>query len=302
MQKKWLLLLASFIVIGVIAVHISMVKADSGSENANSIGVAASINSSQNANTSENETEAPDNSSRNITQVRERERTRVELELEGHNITIQAPGMTLEQARELLQERNQLRIHANLTNVPVNCTRAGSTLKCTLNGTRTMTVTAGKSGNVIVQVKGVNMSTNVTLFKSINGTVYGIFGNQTKIVRMPDAIRERIQERLQANVQNESMHLGEDGNYSVNATKQVKFLGIFPASEKVQMKINAQNGDVLAQHNPWWAFLASNVKTTVVGSSCGTVTPGQNNACCQTKGFDYWNSTSQECDFNSSLG
>ncbi len=338
MQKSAIFILAAIVIVGFAAMHVSVVKADGKGSGSNDSGSGAQVcckitpvlapdvqvNSTYefmnrgscsntingepivgsnheivdntyclNASPDNKETETNDSSNNTI---RERVRERVEVELEGHNITIN--GMTMEQARELLQERNRLRLHANSSDIPANCTRAGSTLKCTLNGTRTMTVTAGKSGNIIVQVQGVNMSTNVTLYKS-NRTVYGIFGNETRVVRMPDAIRERIRERLQAQIQNESMHLGEDGNYSVNVTKQVRFLGLFPAQERVQMRINAQNGAVLQQHNPWWAFLASNVKDNVVGASCGTVTPGQNDACCQAKGLDYWNATSGECDFNS---
>ena len=37
---------------------------------------------------------------------------------------------------------------------------------------------------------------------------------------------------------------------------------------------------------------------TIVGASCGTVTPGMDDECCQTRGYDFWNSDKQECVFN----
>ncbi|GAJ22138.1 unnamed protein product, partial [marine sediment metagenome] len=70
------------------------------------------------------------------------------------------------------QEKNRLRIH-NQT-CPANCTCVGSTIKCEIEGGRHMTVMAGKSGNMIVQVKKVNMSTKVSLYRH-EGKVYGKF-------------------------------------------------------------------------------------------------------------------------------
>ncbi|MCK4553058.1 hypothetical protein KAT80_02550, partial [Candidatus Pacearchaeota archaeon] len=79
---------------------------------------------------------------------------------------------------------------------PEGCTCTGSTVKCPINdGGRIMTVYAGKSGNVIVQIKNVNMSTNVTLYKA-NKTLYGVFrNNQTKEIKVfPDEVKEKIRQ------------------------------------------------------------------------------------------------------------
>ena len=65
-----------------------------------------------------------------------------------------------------------------------------------------MTVYAGNSGNVIVQVKNINMSTNVTLYKGENGKIYGVFkDNETKEIELPDKVMEKLRERNQKRLQ-----------------------------------------------------------------------------------------------------
>jgi hypothetical protein len=69
--------------------------------------------------------------------------------------------------------------------------------------------------------------------------------------------------------------------------------------EGVSWNVDPENASVSGEHKPWYGFLIAETKTlNVLGASCGTVTPGQNDACCQTRGFNFWNSTSQRCGFN----
>lgn len=90
------------------------------------------------------------------------------------------------QIQKIKQLKNRLQIYLNATECPDNCTCAGSTIKCWINGQREMTIVAGRSGNVIIQVKGINASTNVTLYKS-EGKLYGVFeGNETKRIMTPE--------------------------------------------------------------------------------------------------------------------
>ena len=68
-------------------------------------------------------------------------------------------NLTPEQIQKLTQLRNRLLIRAqmNASECPDDCTCTGSSIKCSFeNGTRVMTITAGKSGNTIVQVKNAN--------------------------------------------------------------------------------------------------------------------------------------------------
>lgn len=203
-------------------------------------------------------------------------------------------ALTQAQVRNIVRDRNRLGV--NDTEVPENCTRTGSVVKCNINGGRVMTVTAGKSGNVIVQVKGVNMSTNVTLYKA-NRTIYGVFeGNETKAINyMPDQVREKIREKLRANLENETFELDENGTYHMHAEKKAKLFGLFKVRERIRADINAETGEITRTRGPWWGFLATDEPSEIVGEFCGTVSPTGRNECCQRKGFAGWDNQTNEC-------
>ncbi len=186
-----------------------------------------------------------------------------------------------EDANSCLEKRvagttNMQGIHAyysNQSECPEECACSGSTVKCELdNGTRVMTVFAGKSGNVIVQVKNTNMSTNVTLYKS-DGKLVGVFnGNVTKEILLPDQIRERIQEHLmerdqkrnrtrEINFTDENMTLGEDGYYYIQGKKKARLFWIIPVKEKLQYDIDAETGQIIKTKTRWWGFLARDLLT-----------------------------------------
>jgi len=201
--------------------------------------------------------------------------------------------------KNLIRERNKLKIE-NKTECLFNCTCDGNTVKCGLKANREMTVYAGNSGNIIVQIKGENMSTNVTLYKSDDGKIYILKGNETREIKMlPDQVRERIKERLQTYFQNENMTLNENGTYNYIGSKEAKLFSLFPIKVRVMANIDSETGNISNIRTPWWAFLAKDKEQEqLVGSSCGTVTPGYNNKCCQTKGYDVWNSEAGECKFS----
>lgn len=197
-------------------------------------------------------------------------------------------------------EKNRIHAFEN-ESCPNNCTCTGSVVKCMLaDGTREMTVYAGKSGNIIVQIKGVNVSTNVTLYKSDDGKIYIVDkNNETKEVKLlPDQVQEKMKEKLARQLEKENITLNEDGTYDYDGEKNVTVLFFFHAKEKIIAKLNSSTGEIASIKNPWWAFLAKDNSELIVGASCGTVTPGYNNACCQDKGFDFWNETADECQFN----
>ena len=84
---------------------------------------------------------------------------------QGNQAGIQSRILTQAQIQEIKKETKRIRIQTG--ECPEECDCTGVAMKCALEGGgREMTVTAGNSGNIIVQVKGVNMSTNVTLYKS----------------------------------------------------------------------------------------------------------------------------------------
>ena len=146
---------------------------------------------------------------------------------------------------------------------PEGCICSGSNIKCSFeNGTRVMTVYAGNSGNVIVQVKNVNASTNVTLYKQ-DGKVYGTFkNNETKEIILPDEVMEKLKERNQKRLQlyNESIELDENGYYHVEMKKKARLFLLVPVREHVQAEIDAETGETIKIRNPWWGFLAKDIK------------------------------------------
>ena len=201
-----------------------------------------------------------------------------------------------------IQVREQNRLRIGEGECAEGCTCTGSSTKCQLQNGREMTIRAGKSGNTIIQIKGEEMETKVQLYKE-EGKLYGFFKNDKtrEIKMMPDQVREKIQERLQLQKCLCEIDLDEDGNYQTQAQKRARFLGIIPVREKVKIQVNSETGEITRIRNSWWGFLAKDIKEEqIVGASCGTVTPGQNNACCQNKGYDVWNSEKGECLFNAS--
>jgi len=125
-----------------------------------------------------------------------------------------------------------------------------------------MAIFAGKSGNTIIQSKGINASTKVELYHH-NGEVYGILGdNETRLIELlPDEVRERVRQRIKAQIEgNETIELNEEGEYEVELEKRSRFLGLFKVKEKMKLKIDSQSGEVLQERAPWWGFLANDVE------------------------------------------
>jgi eight-cysteine-cluster-containing protein len=207
-----------------------------------------------------------------------------------------------EEIKNLTIERNNLRFE-NKTGeqCPKNCTCTGSVVKCELKNGREMTIYAGKSGNMIVQIKGEDMTTNVTLYKSEDGKVYAVLkNNETKEIKLlPDQVKERIREKLQRQFENENITLNENGTYEYEGKKEARLFFIFPVKVKVNSELDSETGNITKIKVPWWAFLAKDKSSEpLVGSSCGTVTPGYNDQCCQAKGYDVWNNVTGDCEFS----
>ena len=125
-----------------------------------------------------------------------------------------------------------------------------------------MTIRAGNSGNTIIQVKGVDMSTKVELYKNEDGTLFGKFkGIEKEIKILPDQVRERIRERLrQATCECDDIKLDEDGIYQVQAQKRARLFLMIPVKEKVKLQLNSETGEIIRTRTSWWGFLARDVK------------------------------------------
>ncbi len=183
------------------------------------------------------------------------------------------------QVQHVIQAKNRLEYRIQQANgtCPDNCVCTGAGMKCTFaNGSREMIIRAGSSGNTIVQVKNVNMSTMVQLFKSEDGQVFGVFrGNQTKKIILPDqaseVARQKLQERIKENQRNrkrinftdENITLNEDGYYEIQGKKRARLFWIIPVKEKMHTQVDAETGSIIKQRYSWWGFLARDVREDV---------------------------------------
>ncbi len=167
------------------------------------------------------------------------------------------------QLKETIQEKHRLKFEAKTgQECAEECTCTGSTMKCTLDSGREMTVYAGNSGNIIIKVKDTNMSTNVILYHHNNKT-YGVFkGNETKEIKiMPDQVKEKIRQRIkQRTCECDEIELTEDAIYEVKTKKKARLFWIFPVREKARVNVDAETGEITKFRNPWWGFLANDVE------------------------------------------
>lgn len=167
-------------------------------------------------------------------------------------------AIEIKDLKEVVKEKNRVKFTNRTLECPIDCTCTGSVVKCTLASGGVMTVTAGQSGNIIVQIKGENMTTNVTLYKS-GDKVYGVFaGNDTREVKiLPDKVKENIKARIKARLQNENITLDENGTYIYGGEKQTRLFFIIPIKVAVKAEINSETGEVTnIESNKWWSFLA----------------------------------------------
>ena len=170
-------------------------------------------------------------------------------------------NITKEEIKEIVKERNRIKFEQRTgVECPEDCKCTGVTMKCRLeDGGREMTVYS-RSGNIIVQVKNINATTQVTLYK-YNNSVYGIFkGNETKKIILPDQIKEKVEERIRIKLENPNITLNEDGYYQIQTKKKARLFLLFPVREKIQLQLDAENGEVVKIRNPWWGFLAKDIE------------------------------------------
>ena len=144
------------------------------------------------------------------------------------------------------RNENKLRRFNETGLCPNNCTCTGSTTKCYTKDRREMTIEAGNSGNVIIQIKGENMTTTVTLYRNNEtGKIIGVFENSTEEIILPDEVRERLQTKIKKQLENTNMTLDEDGFYTIRTTTKSKFLFFFTTTRRVEVKMNAETGEII---------------------------------------------------------
>jgi hypothetical protein len=126
-----------------------------------------------------------------------------------------------------------------------------------------------KSGNVQAET-GMQMTQQQTQ----TGTKLQVKlsnGKDSEVKVMPDTASEKALERLRIKVCSEEngcqIELKEVGKgeevkaaYEVKVQKQAKFLGLFKTKMQVQAQVDAENGEVIQEKKPWWAFLAADAE------------------------------------------
>mgnify|MGYP001383990558 CR=1 FL=1 len=114
------------------------------------------------------------------------------------------------------------------------------------NGTPDKVETFGKPNML-----GLRLTFNETSGNSNNGR-----NGEVKI--MPETASARAIERLgELNFTIELKEVGQNKTaYELTADKEGKFLGVFKVKGKVSVQVDAETGEVIKVHRPWWGFLA----------------------------------------------
>jgi hypothetical protein len=123
-----------------------------------------------------------------------------------------------------------------------------------------------KSGNAEAQT-----SMKMTQEQTATGTKLQVQlsnGKNAEVKVMPDTASQKAIEQLKLKSctaeEGCSIELKEVGSgektkaaYEIKTQKQSTVLGLFKAQMQVQAQVDAENGEVIQTHKPWWAFLAS---------------------------------------------
>lgn len=151
------------------------------------------------------------------------------------------------------------------------CKCVGAVVSCETETGKTMTITAGRSGNIIViTIDKTNVTTDLEVEVETdeeNNTELNVKlgnGSKKKIKTMPDeaenAALERIRVRECSSENNCNLTLKEEKNklkYELQLERHSKILAIFQKKMQVKTQVDAETGEVTNVAKPWWAFLAT---------------------------------------------
>ena len=177
----------------------------------------------------------------------------------------------------------------NESECPEGCKCRGAVVSCRTETGKTLTIEAGRSGNIITItiVKGEDddeepedeeedVEANTTLEVEqesrliTGGTKLKVKlsnGNKADIKVMPDVASETALERLRLKVcsseNNCSIELKEvpvknqkKAAYEIQVERHFKILSLFEAKARVKAQVDAETGEIIIVKKPWWAFLA----------------------------------------------
>lgn len=161
-----------------------------------------------------------------------------------------------------LHERERLEIINTLSEgCPEECSCSGAVIKCPFEDTgRIMTIYAGKSGKVIVQVRNDEGKLEIFVY-DIGGATYGYLKEdiQKEINFLPEDAFRIAKEKVEGNLEESNIQLEEDGFYNVEIKKKAKLFWIFSVKEKIRTYVDIETGEISKSKNSWWGFLARDV-------------------------------------------
>ncbi len=151
------------------------------------------------------------------------------------------------------------------------CKCVGAVMSCKTETGKIMTITAGRSGNIIViTVEGTEVETELEVETEAAGNNKTKIktklsdGSQDEIKIMPDTASERALERLRLKACSEEnscvMQLKEVVNkatYEIQVERHFKLLALFTVKAQEKAQVDAETGAITVVKKPWWAFLAT---------------------------------------------
>jgi len=162
----------------------------------------------------------------------------------------------------------------NESECPEGCECHGAVVSCKTETGKTITIEAGRSGNVItITIEKIQANTTMELEQEDGGNKTKLKaklsnGQKSEIKIMPDAAALKALERLRIKVcsaeNNCSIELKEvrirtenRAAYEIQIERHARILALFRAKMHVSAEVDAENGEVLKVKKPWWAFIAS---------------------------------------------
>jgi hypothetical protein len=88
-------------------------------------------------------------------------------------------------------------------------------------------------------------------------------GRKVEIKIMPETLSEIASERLGLNFTIVLKEVGKGNEtkvvYEATYEEEGRILGLFKVRANVSAQIDAENGEIVKTHKPWWAFLVSGI-------------------------------------------
>ena len=125
-----------------------------------------------------------------------------------------------------------------------------------------------EAGEVAVEANNVRAVTREEV--RIEGSQLYVRNRTVNVV--PDTAVNRALERERISLDGLELRVdNEEPIYVVRGRRNVRILGFIPATLRVEVRVNAENGDVEQCSRPWWAFLARERRAEAVEEENGDV-------------------------------